>query len=222
MPEILDHLTSEVGEALDVTVRDVTLDVTAPKGVAVRALTPHPIIDRGARTQVSLGDLVADQAVRVVLRLTFPEGTLDTELGLLLSLSDPDQVLEKATGFESLGIAWRFASDRESDAQPREATVDRVIAGLFAARARQEAIALNRNGDWKGARNALEGVARKIKRYAGSDPELQAIVHRLREVEAPMMAAPMLEASRKQAYFASSNLARGKDAYGKSLKRPEA
>ncbi len=34
------------------------------------------------------------------------------------------------------------------------------------------------------------------------------------------MSAPMPELSRKQAYFASSNLARGKDSFGKSLKRP--
>jgi Ca-activated chloride channel homolog len=220
--EILDHLTSEVGEALDVTVRDATLDVTAPKGVSVRALTPHPCVDRGARTQVSLGDLVADQVLKVVLRLRFPAGVLDSELGLLLSVSDPDQVLEKAGGFESMGIGWRFASDRESNAQPRDVTVDRVVAGLFAARARQEAVQLNRMGNWQAARDAIDGVARKIKRYAGSDPELLAIVQRLQVVEAPMMAAPMPEANRKQAYFASSNMARGKDAYGKSMKRPGA
>jgi Ca-activated chloride channel family protein len=219
MPEILDHLTSEVGEALDVTVRDAVLNVTAPAGVSVRTLTPHPITDRGERSSIRLGDLVSDQAVRVVIRLKFPEGTIDSELGVLLSVSDPDGELEKEGGVDPLGLAWRFASDHESDAQARDLVVDRAVAELFASRARQEALQLNRKGDWIGARVALEGVARKIKRYAASDPELQAIVHRLSEVEAPMMAAPMQEATRKQAYFAASNIARGRDERGKSAKR---
>jgi hypothetical protein len=34
-----------------------------------------------------------------------------------------------------------------------------------------------------------------------------------------MMAAPMAEQTRKQAYFAASTMARGKDAFGMSIKR---
>jgi Mg-chelatase subunit ChlD len=222
MPEILDHLTSEVGEALDVTVREAVLDVTTPPGVTVRTLTPHPITDRGERASVRVGDLVSDQAVRVVLRVSFPVGMLGSEVGVLLSVADQDGVLEADGGFESLGVAWRFASDAESDAQPRDVVVDRAVAELFASRARQEAVQLNRKGDWIGARVALESVARKVKRYAGSDPELQAIVQRLSEVEAPMMAAPMQEATRKRAYFAASTIARRKDAAGRSVRRSPA
>jgi hypothetical protein len=164
MPEILDHLTSEVGEALDVTVRDAVLDVTAPARVSVRTLTPHSITDRGERASVRVGDLVSDQAVRVVLQLSFPVGMLGSDVGVLLSVADQDGVMDADGGFESLGIAWRFASDTESDAQPRDVVVDRAVAELFASRARQDAVGLNRKGDWIGARASLEGVARKIKR----------------------------------------------------------
>ncbi len=50
---IRDHITSEVGEALDVVARGVTLEVVAPDGVKVEALTPHPSRERAGRTRSS-------------------------------------------------------------------------------------------------------------------------------------------------------------------------
>jgi Ca-activated chloride channel family protein len=216
VPEIFDHLTSEVGEALDVTMREAVLEVTAPSGVQVRTLTPNPVEWHGERWFVRLGDLVADQEVRVVLRLAFPAGMPDGELGLLFALSDADGA---ARGFPTLGLGYRFVSDAESYGQARDVVVDRAVAALFAARARQQAVQLNRLGDWEGARHALMSVANRIARYAGADPEMRALVAELREKEAPLMAAPMPEMTRKQAHFAASAMSRGRDESGKSKKR---
>jgi Ca-activated chloride channel family protein len=216
--EIRDHLTSEVGEALDVSVRGVTLTITAPKGVAVSALTPHPRDEHGAMTVFQLGDLVSGQVARVVIRLRFPSGTLSADVGLLFALSDADGVLGATSGFVSTGLSWRFVSDAESHAQPRDRIVDRAVAELFASRARQESVGLNRVGDWDGAARALTSVAKRIASYAGSDPELRALVAELGTIEAPRMSVPMPEMSRKSMYFASSNLSRGRDATGKSKK----
>jgi len=220
--EIRDHLTSEVGEALDVSVRDVAFTVTAPKGVSMSGLTPHPCEGHGARTVFRLGDLVAGQLARVVVRLKFPAGGIGAEAGVLFALSDLDGVLAATGGFAPTGLAWRYASDADSHAQPRDGTVDRAVAEQFAARARQEAVALNRAGDWKGAERVLRSVADRISGYAGSDPELRALMNELRIVEAPRMAAPMAEMTRKSMHFASSNMSRGRDATGKSKKSPEA
>jgi len=216
--EIRDHLTSEVGEALDVSVRDATLTVTASKGVSVSGLTPHPCEGHGARTVFQLGDLVSGQLARVVVRLRFPSGALGAEAGLLFALSDADGVLSASGGFEVTGIAWHFASDADSHTQPRDRVVDRAVAELFASSARQEAVGLNRSGDWRGAERALHSVSDRIAGYAGSDPELRALVHELSFVEAPKMAAPMPEMSRKSMYFASTNLSRGRSSSGKSRK----
>jgi Ca-activated chloride channel family protein len=218
VPEIFDHLTSEVGEALDVTVREAILEVVAPSGVQLRTLTPQPIEWHGERWAVRIGDLVADQHARVVLRMTMPSGAHGTELGLLLSVGDRDGAL---AGTPTLGLQYRFVSDAESYAQPRDVVVDRAVAGLFAARARQEAVRLNRMGDWDGACHALVSVANRIARYAGADPELLALASRLREVDAPQMAAPMPELNRKQAHFAASAASRGRDEKGKSMKRTD-
>jgi len=52
---IADYITSEVGEALDVVARDVTLDVATPEMVAVESLSPFSFEQRGSRTVINLG-----------------------------------------------------------------------------------------------------------------------------------------------------------------------
>ena len=56
--EIRDHITSEVGETLDVVARDVTLEVTAPETVRVESMAPFRTEARGSRTLIRIGDLV--------------------------------------------------------------------------------------------------------------------------------------------------------------------
>ena len=90
----------------------------------------------------------------------------------VFTLTDRDGVLDGAAA----RVAWDYADDRANDAQPRERAVDRLVAGIFAARARQRAVELNRRGDYQAASEDLKATAKKIRGYAGSDPELRAIV----------------------------------------------
>ena len=62
---------------------------------------------------------------------------------------------------------------------------------------------LNRLGDYREAVKELREVAEKIRFYAGSDPELNAIWHSLRDEE-QRWSAPAPELMRKVA-FASAN-----------------
>src|SRR5262245_20001924 len=82
---IADYITSEVGEALDVVARDVTLDVTTPETVGVESLSPFAFEQRGGRTVINLGSMVAEQVVQIVLRLNFPLGEIGRETGAVVS-----------------------------------------------------------------------------------------------------------------------------------------
>jgi Ca-activated chloride channel homolog len=215
--QIADHVTSEVGEALDVVAHDVIVDVTAPEGVRVDSVSPFPCAARGTRTTIRLGDLVSGQRVRVVLRFVFPHGEVGRELGSIIGIADRDSALAARDGdlAEPARVAWAYADNATNDAQPRDVEVDRVVAELFAARARQEAVARNRAGDFSGARAALSGVADRIRSYAGSDPALHDVVANLSE-EGIEFAAPMPELSRKRAFFAASAQLRNRDTEGRS------
>jgi hypothetical protein len=201
--QIQDHIATEVGELLAVVARDVTLEVTAAEGsMAVRPLSPYPFEQRGSRSVLRLGDLVAEQRLEVVLRVKFGYGPVGQEVGLLIAVNDREGVLNLA-GASPAGVGWEYADDRTNDAQQRDRAVDRVVAQLFAARARQDAVKLNRLGEFGEARAELREVAAKILAYAGSDAELRGLASEL-QAEERRFAAPMPEMARKVA-FASAN-----------------
>jgi Ca-activated chloride channel family protein len=205
--QIRDHIASEVGETLEVVAREVALEVTAAEGIRVEAISPHQVSAAAQRAQVLIGDLVADQAVEVVLRLTFPYGELGRDARVLIGLDGHDERL-----------TWTYADDRTNDGQARDVAVDRAVARQFAARARQEAVLRNRAGDFVHARWALDATAKRIRRYANRDQELRDLVHAL-ERESEDYAAPVAPLMLKEMHFASANVARSRDAMGRSIKR---
>jgi Ca-activated chloride channel family protein len=216
---IRDHITSEVGETLEIVARDVELEVVSAEEVDVEAISPQPTRRRGTRTVVSLGDLVAEQVLDIVLRITFPYGEIGRETGVIIGLTDRDGVFAAGgrAGASDARLSWTYADDAANDGQPRDADVDTAVATQFAARARQEAVALNRAGDYVGARRVLDATGRRIRGYAGHNPTLRNMVTELHD-EGETFAAPMPAMALKEAHFASANLARTRDSMGRSRK----
>jgi Ca-activated chloride channel homolog len=214
--QMRDHITSEVGETLEVVAREVVLELTVPGSVRIEALSPFRTEERGGRVLVYLGDMVSGQVLSIALRVTFDYGEVGREVGAHIRVADRDGAFDRARpALEPVTVAWTYADHAANDAQPRDRDVDHVVARLYAERAKQEAVRLNREGRFEDAGRALEGVRRRVAAYAGSDGELRALVAELR-AEVPAYAAPMPELARKQRYFASSNLARIRTAEGKS------
>ena len=218
-PQIMDAITSEVGETLEIVARDVALEVTARDDIRIESISPYRTTARGNRTSIFLGDLGSEQAVEVVLRLSFPFGDLGRETGAIAALTDRDGVLAGGGPGEAepVRLTWTYADDRANDAQPRDGDVDRAVARLFAARARQEAVRRNRMGDFEGAQRILRATAERIGDYAGDDPEQRGLVDALAR-ERVAFSAPMPEPRRKAMHFASANLLRSRDEDGRSVK----
>jgi len=218
--QIRDAITSEVGETLEIVARGVTLEVTARDDIRIEPLSPYPATTHGNRTFVSVGDLGADQAIQVVLRLGFPYGELGQEIGAIIAVTDRDGVF--GTGGRAVTTAarltWTYADDATNDRQPRDRSVDRVVASLFAARARQAAVASNRVQEYEAARHQLASTARRIRSYAGSDAVLRDIADGL-DGEAPAFSRAMAPHALKTAHWASSNTLRSRDASGHAIKR---
>lgn len=217
--QMRDHITSEVGETLEVVAREVVLELTLPETVRVEALSPFRVEQRGGRVLVYLGDMVSGQMLSVVLRVTFDYGEVGREIGTFVRVADRDGAFERARPAPgTIAVTWTYADHPANDAQPRDRDVDRIVARVFADRAKQEAVRLNREGRFDDAGRALDGVRKRIAAYAGSDPELQALVADLR-VQAPQFAAAMPERMRKQQHFAASASLRMRTEDGKSVRR---
>jgi hypothetical protein len=99
--------------------------------------------------------------------------------------------------------------------KPRDRSVDRRVAALFATRARQEAVKLNRLGDFRQAVLELREVADKIAGYAGSDPELRTIAALLWDEE-EHWASTRHESLRKVAFASASYSLRSRGPEGKA------
>jgi Ca-activated chloride channel family protein len=216
--QIADYVTSEVGEALDVVARDVALEVVTPEGVTVETLSPFPADERGGRTVISLGALVAEQLLEVVLRLNFPYGEIGRHTGAVLSVVSRDGV--GGDGDESVAIDWTYADGKTNDMQERDTEVDRAVARMFAARARQEATQLNRSGQFPAAQAALSAVAKRIRSYAGRDKEMRKLVDEL-DGDFSRLAAPMAPAALKEMHFRSYASAKSRMPDGKAARRPQ-
>jgi hypothetical protein len=208
-----------VGETLEVVARDVSLEITARDDIRIEPISPYKATGHGNRTVVSLGDLGSEQAIEVVLRLSFPYGDIGRETGAIVALSDRDGVFgPSGADVEPVRLTWTYADDRANDRQPREAEVDRAVARQFAARARQEAVQRNRAGDYGGAQRILDAVSRRIREYAGQDMVIRNLVDELGQ-EGVRFSAPMAEPRLKEAHYASANMLRSRDASGRSVKR---
>jgi Ca-activated chloride channel family protein len=217
--QLRDHITSEVGETLEVVARDVVLELTVPESVRVEALSPFRLEQHGGRVRVFLGDMVSGQVLSIALRVTFDFGEVGREVGVLAHVRDRDGAFARGgSAVDGLAVSWAYADHAANDTQPRDRDVDRVVARLFAERAKQVAVRLNRQGRYDEAGRTLDDVRKRVAAYAGSDRELRDIVAELQQ-EAPAYAAAMPETMRKQRHFASSNLARMRTAEGRSIKR---
>jgi Ca-activated chloride channel family protein len=213
--QIRDYITGAVGEALDVVARDVALRVEAGEGVVVEPLRLFRAHVEAPATVVELGDLVSGQHLRLVLRLNFPYGDVGRERTVRLSLTDREGVFR---GSEA-ELTFEYADHRANDLQGRDREVDREVARTFAARARKAAAEHNKAGSYRLAEEALRGVARRIRGYAGDDPELLRIVASL-EGEYRTVAAPMAASAQKQMHYESTYLMRGRDVQGRAQRRP--
>ena len=175
--QIPEFMGAEVGEALAITARDVVLVVEAGEGALVESLNDFPCTREGDAWRIELGSMFGGQMLDPVLRLTLPGGTEGATREVHVRVEDREGALGAPSG--SVSFTWK--GHAENDAQERDRVVDRRVAFLYAARAGREALAHNRAGDFEAARRVLKACLARVRRYAGDDPELQAIVRELEE-----------------------------------------
>lgn len=213
--QIPDILTSELGEALEIVARDVAVTVRAGDGIEVETLNRFPVRREADGTaSIRLGDLASGQEVSLVLRLRFPTGREGDKLTAVFGLVDARGVLDAP----DTDAVWTFADHAANDAQPRAIVVDRAVAHLYAARAKAEALELNRAGRYDDALKVLEGTARRTAEYAGNDQELLATVDALRDSNLAY-SQPMSARLRKSEHFENTSVASMRDSAGKARRR---
>jgi hypothetical protein len=207
-----DLLTSELGEGLETVAHDATLSLTLADDVQMEVLSDFDVLERkGGTARIGLGHLVSGQDLPVVIRLRFPTGRSGKSTIVRATVLDRDGVL----GGAEAEASWTWASHAANDAQPRDRAVDVIVATLYAARARRDAVAWNRREHFDEARKCVEGTARKIDEYAGDCRELREIADSLRR-EAATFSAVMSSMALKSSHYDAAWALQARSVSGKA------
>jgi Ca-activated chloride channel homolog len=214
--QIPGMLTSELGEALEVTVRNAALEITLPRNADAEPVSRfrHRRVHGDNELRIDLGDLVSEQELTVIVKATLPPGR---EIGSLTNIGVTLTGREVTSASTELG--WTCASDADAEQQHRDREVDREVARVYAARARVAATEANQVGDFRGARRVIERTAARIESYAGEDTELRRIAAELLdelEMFAEAAMAPMLQ---QQTHFAAGTYLRARTPGGAAQRR---
>jgi Mg-chelatase subunit ChlD len=177
--QIPDLITSELGEALEVVIPRAIIEMEIPRNGDAEVLNGLRSSIGDNVLRIELGDVVSNQEVDVLVRFNFPRGEIGS------SVSTTAHLIGNTIGdVRSDSLEWRYASHAENDSQPRDREVDRMVASIFASRARAEATEANRHGDFAAARNVIDRTVARIRSYSGNDPVLNACWREL-EAERP-------------------------------------
>jgi len=213
--QIPEFLMSELGEALEVVARGAVLTVEVEPGIMIASLDDRRTTRNGSTVEIALDDLVSRQQMELVLRVTFPRGAVGVTKGMSVRLTDRDGVLQ----VRPVWMDWEYADHDANDAQRRDEEVDLAVAQRYAARAREEAAELNRAGDLERARGVLLATARRIKEYAGHNPQMLELVRELERTA--VRHRDRLEGSAlKDERFMAYNIREAKSLLGRKLRSP--
>lgn len=205
--QIEQAIAACIGEALEVTLRDAEVVLRLPGADFTLLTSGDAHLVRG-ELRIALGDLGANQERDVVARVRLPRGSNGSDVQLSAELSgrseDGDVRLKQS-------YTWTYADSDTNDGQERNRPLDRIVAGLYAANAREQAMVINREGDYERAAKLLNRVADRIAGYAGSDRELKELVRKLRN-EAEVVARPQTEKFRKEQHYLARNLMESRSA----------
>ncbi len=212
--DIVTAIGTELGETLDIVARDVQLEVVAPFGVRVEPIGVSGWSGLDGTGRLLVGDLVSGQVMEFVFRFDLPAGALGSRMVARFRLHDRDGQL----GRQTVEVAWSYVTPDVDLAQPRDRDVDHVVAPAVASVAAQQAVALNRSGQFAAAAAAVRTAAAGVAAFAPGDPQLQELVSTM-EREADEYGHGMDELTRKTRYAAAYNVQRSREPGGGARRR---
>jgi Ca-activated chloride channel homolog len=211
--QIVDLLTSELGDTLEVVARDVVVDIALPGGVRAELLNAARSEPVAAGVRIDLGDLVANQEVSLFVALELPAGEAGERVEIEARVRDRDGVL----GVAPARLAWTYVADSEAASQPCNDDLLRQAAELQAERARRDALDANRHGDFDGARALLDLTAQSLRASAPNVAAVECVACQL-IAEQEEYAVVMSASDSKARFFRQHSSLRGRTAEGKTRK----
>jgi hypothetical protein len=159
---------------------------------------------------VSLGDLVADQEVSLVVAVAFKGAQHEgASIGVKARVGDRGAVLPS----HPMAVRWEAVDSIKDRNQAVDGDVLVEVATLIASRARRAALAANANGNFDDAKLVIQAALSDLRTLAPGDPRILRIIDDLHREELEIM-APMSPMLRKTKHFDAYQVAYSREAGG--------
>jgi Ca-activated chloride channel family protein len=205
--EIVSTFVGELGGMLAVAARQVQLEVMADPDLRLDTVSAYwTTSPRGdAAHLIDVGDLMVGEDRHIVIRFGFPPKSAAADRRIRARLVWIEAGARRTTDWQTL--RFTYADTAACNAEPHDPAAMRWIGLHHADRARREATALNRRGDFHAARERVQRVRRRLAEYAGNDLDLVRAIAELRDVErqvaevevSPMAAKELIAESYRRA-----------------------
>ena len=217
--QMRDHISSEVGDTLEVVARDVVIHVRVPAGVDVETLSPFRMERVSGGVEIHLGDLVSGQQVSIALMLRLATGVIGAVVDAIVGGRDREGWFTPTAAGEGAEarVSWTYADHDANDVQERDVEVTRLVQRLGMEDFKRRSVRMNREGRYAEAQAGFASMSRAIAAMAEGDEELAEMSREAMEYSA-RMSAPMPEMARKLEYARSANVLRQRTEDGKARK----
>ncbi len=211
--QLTDLLTSELGEALEITVRQPRVELAVPAGAEVTLLNRFEVERADGGFAVLLDDLSSGQAVELSFLVTVPAATpgQDQALGFVIRGGVGRVVLA------STAVSWSPASAGQFLLAPREFLVETAVAKAMLAGARREALEHNKARRFIEARRVLTQIAEQLQPLVVVNHEIRHLLMGLNE-EGRDYDTDMPDCMMKARRMAAFVTTRSRDVAGRALR----
>jgi hypothetical protein len=207
--EIEAAFAGELSDLFNIAAKNVRVELelsSIRKAELISLYWVDPSMD-GQRFVVDVGDLIAGEERRLVVRLHIPKAAEGTKIAVRA------RILMDADG-SSYTSPWKTmdfeaASENACDEEKRNMQVMHWVGLHYAEKAKKEALDSNRRGDLAAALYRLETAIAKISVYAEGDGDLMKAIADLRGMHADLKEGALDAEAVHEASYTTQRISRG-------------
>lgn len=197
--QIPDYFQGELGEMLATVAREMTLEITVPKGVDLELLNDVPRDRSEGKIRLLLGDAYAGEMRTLVLKAKLPACSLQQYLLLPITLSYEDALARCGVTVEGQPVQFMAVKAKIAKTQPVDETVMREAGRLETEKAKMEALQKEYQGDIVGAQTVLRRAGVALSKTV-SPAVAQGLLAELEEMNVSLAAGLTAQDSKKRHY----------------------
>lgn len=201
--QIPDFLGRELGEVLSTSARKVVVEIYIPAAVDARMLNTFENDRVGATMKVQFDDMIGGETRAALVKLTVRPGYIGTAVPIKVTVSYTDVATDTVRTVTSSEAVLTYATASEAEREGINPAVAEDMALQEAARAREEALKYDAEGDYDKSRQVLAGAADYMANIAPASPMAAAEIAALNE-EVAQAPGGFTAIARKAMHYAKS------------------